>query len=399
MYIAASDSGDSDSATDLRYAKAGLQWLMNVAHDTIVDDDTLYWWEQFPENDSDETYSPTWGRGAAGIGETFLIAYQDLATTSTDSSLYWHYARGAARWVPSQADPYGGGLRWPYFCGEETLVYYTYFCKGQGPIIRFFAKMYDQAKESMFNTDTSFFLAYADSGRMHLEGTKVKGYEGSDSYCWDGTDYVPDIPNDEEYTTISVSVENGPPGLGSALLEAATRIGSEESPDSAFMAIAYDCANWLKAEVHIDSVFPKETDPDPVGGYKWSWRAAEDSITIEIENWSACSDPCILTTEDVLVCSLFVHNHKNTETDSIFWWVDFLKGGNRFYFYDDSGSVTIDSGGTYTVEIQQDLSKFSLPRSANPVSVNGSVAYWLDKSNRETRYTLDQDCFRVYIME
>jgi hypothetical protein len=31
--------------------------------------------------------------------------------------------------------------------------------------------------------------------------------------------------------------------------------------------------------------------------------------------------------------------------------------------------------------------------------VNGSVAYWLDTNNYETRYTLDQDCFSIYIME
>jgi hypothetical protein len=98
MYVAASDSGDSDSLTDLRFARAGIRWLKNTAQNAIVDDDTLYWWKQYPDYAQDNTYSPVWGRGAAGVGETFLLGYKDLA--SNDQSLrneYWHYAKGAAK--------------------------------------------------------------------------------------------------------------------------------------------------------------------------------------------------------------------------------------------------------------------------------------------------------------
>jgi hypothetical protein len=419
MYLTARAKGDSDSATDLKYARGALQWLMDEAQfDTTDGGDTLYWWYRHPElaQTTDSSYSAVWGRGAAGISEAFLMGYKDLCGDSPAlRPLYYHYAKGGARWVASKGEAHSGGLRWRYmFNDPEAIpfgdtVYYSSFCKGQGPIIRFFAEMYDAAQASQdYKGDTSFYYSFADTGRKYLEARKVKGYEGG--YCWNGKEYVPPRSY-SEYTLISVSLENGPQGLGTVMVDAAKLIGSEANPDSAYMALAYDCANWLKAEVHIDSIFPKEDDP--VGGYKWPWRAVEDSITVSIMNCSRCwqggqlIEPCTLLSpvnSDTFACSLYIHNAAGGNREDVFWWVDFLKGGNRFYFYDDSGTMEIALNADsvkYIVYPMNEWSEQEFPSQANPIAVNGSAAFWLDtlRDTLQRCYVLDQDCFRIYIID
>jgi hypothetical protein len=400
MYVAAHDSGDSDSLTDLRFARAGLQWLMNEAQDNVVGNDTLYWWYQLPDNALDNSYSPMWGRGAAGIGETFLLGYNDLAHSSGDSTTYWHYAEGAGKWVHSKGEVNSGGLRWRYMYddpGQTDTLYYTYFCRGQGPVIRFFTRMYDQAKECG-DSDSSLYLACADSGRTYLDSTKVEGYQGG--ACWDGVDVVSDEPDpDNDYTFISVSWENGPSGLGMAMFDASKYIGNATRADSAdsvkFMDLAFDCANWMKAELHVDTV---------LGGHKWSWRAAEDSITVKLR--SSQKDDT-LDSDDTFVCTLWVYNWKNSALDSVFWWVDYLRSwDNKFTFVGggqnpDSGTFfNIPANDSVSEEISHSVGNFNnLPAEPESVGVNCSASFWLNKIDKTKNYTLDQDCFRIWVKE
>jgi hypothetical protein len=395
MYVFADDS---DSTTDLQYARAGLRWLENEAQDTTINDVKHYWWYQYPSklNDPenpDSSYSPVWGRGAAGISETFLMGYEDLTGASqTLQDKYWGYAEGAAKWVHLKAETYSGGYRWRYMFkdpDESDTIYYTYFCKGQGPVISFFAHMYDEAADKN-DSDSTLYYDTADSGRVYLDATKVEGYEGEGVYIWDGKDVVPEWP-DSDYIPISVSIEGGPPGLGRAMLQAAKTIGSEQSPNSSFMSLAYHCANWLKAEYHADSV---------LGGYKWFWNTAEDSFTVEIRNKSYCNDPCTLDVNDAFECSLFVYNKKNASA-TVFWWVDFLRWNKGFTFYDgDSGTVTIAAGDTEKVYIWHPLASLeNLPQNVKLVSVNGNVGYWIPGKYDTLLFSMDHDCFRVYVVD
>jgi hypothetical protein len=281
---------------------------------------------------------------------------------------------------------------------EEDTLYYIYFCRGQGPVIRFFAEMYDQAKAASYYSDTSFFFACAESGRAYLDATKIEGYE--DGYIWDGR--ASESGPDNSIYTISVSVENGPPGLGLAMVDAAKLIGSEQNPNSDFMDLAFHCANWLRAEFHVDLVFPMDVGG---GGYKWPWRAAEDSVWVEIVNKSECGTPCVLDTSDTFACSLYVHKWGSVSgQDTIFWWVDFLKWNKRFTFMGegdnpDSGSVVLaaDSADT-AIYISHALSDLdNLPQNAKPVSVNGSVGFWVEDA--DSLFSLDQDCFKIRVIE
>jgi len=424
MYIAASDSGDTASTSDLLYARAGLQWLKGEAQETTIGGERCYWWYQIPdrtdEDPPDTTYSPVWGRGAAGIGETFLMAYTDFAADSAESVGYYRYAKGAALWVASKGEDHSDGKRWRYMYGDTTgdTLYYSYFCKGQGPVISFFAELYDESRDYPWGDDSSsFYLACARDGWQYLDSTKVPGYEGG--ACWDGIGFRPE-KSDSDYIPLSVSFENGPPGLGIAMLQTARFIGSATSADSAdsaaFMELAFDCANWLKYEVHIDSVFPR----NDVGGNKWSWRVAEDSITVEIVNKSACGDPCILDSFDTFECSLYVYSWKgetNPVTVSVFWWVDFLRWNKRFFTVfnpedpqldsRDSGTVILDGTDTAAIYVFHHMKDFSLPSDPTcdttyPVSVNGSAGFWLtkgDEGDTFVLYSLDQDCFRMFVID
>jgi hypothetical protein len=407
MYRVAADLDLEDSLTDFRYARAGLQWLMDsVQVDTTDSGDTLYWWHRYPYDTKDTTYSPTWGQGAAGIGETFLlVGLKDLARDDTDSAMYYRFAKRAAKWVHSMAEPHSGGWRWVYRLGHTTgdTVYYTYRCRGQGPILRFFARMYDQARDSVIaDSDSALYRACADTGRMYLDSTKVRAYEGSDVWIWDGCD---DDQPDSPYKAISVSFENGPPGLGRVMLNTAQAIGAATSADSAdsvkFMELAYHCANWLKAEYHADSVF---------GGYKWPWRAAEDSITVELVNKSCATSPttpCTLRFGDTFKCSLYIYNWSNVDKDNVFWWVDFLRWDNKFHFFadssgPDSGTISVPADSFIAVYVEHDMSQFNnLPANAKLVSANGSAAYRLlyeyEADDTTKTFSLDQDCFRVWV--
>jgi hypothetical protein len=416
MYVAASEKGDSDdSLNHLRWARAGLRWIideveMAATGDTGVDADTLYWWYQYPalaDSGFDTTYSPTWGRGAAGIGGTFLlVGLPHLAADSTDSAMYYRYARRAAKWVYSKANRDSWGFRWARFFGDTTgdTLYYTYFCRGQGPIIRFFAEMYRQSRVTWFaDGDSLLYLACADSGRMYLDSTKVPGYKGG--YCWDGIEVVPEAP-DSEYIPISVSLENGPPGLGLALLSTAKAIGSATSADSAdsvkFTELAFDNANWLKGQLHADTVF---------GGNKWSWRTAEDSITVKLI--SPCED-CTLDSDSTFVCTLWVYNHHQndpptypTPVDTVFWWIDYLRFSTKQFKFigtgakADSGTIPVLANDSAFVPIEHKVWNFGqLSPSLDTVGVNGSVGYWLEKFDGDTiLYSVDHDCFRMWVKE
>jgi hypothetical protein len=165
--------------------------------------------------------------------------------------------------------------------------------------------------------------------------------------------------------------------------------------------LATYCANWLKAETHIDSIFPK----DNPGSYKWPWRAVEDSMTCLIVNKSNCpSSPCTLSASeaqyDVFSCSLYIEK-PSSDTVNVFWYVDFLKGGNRFRLYSgDYDTVTIEGPDTISMFVEHDLTEFdNLPETASPVSANGCVGIRWIENNDTTIYVMDQDCFRFYIKE
>ncbi len=124
------------------------------------------------------------------------MGYKDLAADSQDlQDEYWGYAEGAAKWVREKAETHSGGYRWRYMFNDDdepdTAFYYTYFCKGQGPVISFLAHMWDVAHDKS-DSDDSLYLRGADSGRIYLDSTKIKGYEGSsNTYIWDGCDVDP----------------------------------------------------------------------------------------------------------------------------------------------------------------------------------------------------------------
>jgi hypothetical protein len=389
MYVAATQAQDSAAQGDRRFARAGLQWLMDsVKVDTTVSGDTVYWWYRYPDLADDEidtTYSPMWGQGVAGISGTFLmVGFDDLAADSADSATYYRFAKRSARWVESMADPDNDvpGYRWVYRLGHTTgdTLYYTYFCRGQGPVIRYFAEMYDHAK-AYGDGDSLLYLTCADSGRVYLDSTKVPAYEGTNVWIWDGCDV---LPQDNPNTLISVSLENGPPGLGLVMLLTAKAIGDAQNADSAkFTELAFHCANWLKAEFHDDLI---------LGGYKWPWRAAEDSITVKLVNQSTCSDPCTLFVGDTLKCDLWIYNW-SSENKTAFWWVDILRWNNTFKFFGDppdpdSGTVQISAQDSVVKNIEHVADK-APKEEPKPISVNGSAGWWVveDQQAKPSQWT------------
>jgi hypothetical protein len=422
MYLFAQDKADGDTTTDLNYAMWGIRWLMNKAQrvlDTVqigppLEVDTLYWWYRFPDaadnpqNFWDTSYSAVWGRGVAGISETFLMAHKDLRIDSQDlQDTLWHYAEGGARWVFGEGSTSTGGLRWQYMHNEypydppshDTTWYFNCFCKGQGPILRYFLEMYDYAR-TLSDADSTFYFDCADTGYKYLDATKIPGYEGG--YCWDGKVLDPER-SDSDKKTISVSVENGPPGLGLTMLDAANILASAGHADSInYQNLATYTADWLNAEFHIDSIIPSTA----VGSYKWTWHACEDSIEVEIINLSDCGDPCELSSGsgDSCICSLYVHNRAQSQNASktVFWWVDFLKWNKKFGFKGDSGTVAILPNSSHGERIAHGLDEWdNLPAYGQPVSVNGSAGYWLDTQEgaRQNLYSIDHDCFRVYVCQ
>ncbi len=121
-----------------------------------------YYWHVFTMTSQVETGQ---ANGVSGIGTFFLQLFQQ-----TGNLTWLDFAKGAAQWLISQAEPSGGGYRW---LGNNTGTdHYTGQDNGAAGIGTFFLDMFE-------GTGNATYLDYAKGAAQWLISIKWPG-----EFCW-----------------------------------------------------------------------------------------------------------------------------------------------------------------------------------------------------------------------
>jgi rhamnogalacturonyl hydrolase YesR len=179
-----------------------LEYLMSTA---VVDGSGLKWSEF---NGTAAKYKTNYLKGAAGIGELFLQAYDTLRGdpffdgVKASAYDYLDTAKGAAAWLVARAVSENGGYFWPRDFNADNSIAgssanYTGMYGGAAGIGTFFLDMYR-------TTGDTSYLAYAEGAATWLESmaNKSHGYQWVEKQGADNS------------TELSTRWTFGSPGIG-----------------------------------------------------------------------------------------------------------------------------------------------------------------------------------------
>jgi uncharacterized membrane protein/rhamnogalacturonyl hydrolase YesR len=217
----------------IAHAEAGARWLISIAEEPSVG--VYKWYSSDLKNDY---YYLEQSEGAVGIGKFLLQLYN-----VTGNSTYLEYAKGAGRWIISQAVTESpDSCKWSYV---EGLPYYgADYYGGQGSMVEYLLMLYQVTGESTF-------LTYAKKGAEWLMDTAVPVGEG---HKWET------IPGGNYNMT---GWYHGTAGISYVFLELYQATGNET-----YLDVCLKGAGWLMDIAKIPapdqySWVRVETDTDP----------------------------------------------------------------------------------------------------------------------------------------
>ncbi len=175
------------------------------------------------------TYYLDYEIGAAGIGEFFLDLFH-----ATGNQTLLSLAKGAAQWIVSQTNMTGPGYKWPRYPGVNA--FYTGLRTGTAGVARFLLDLYTA-------TGNSSLLEYIQGGAKWLVSNATASGLG---FCWNYYLGNTIIPN---------GLYVGAAGIGQCFVELAHASWTNGS-----LNIVTGAADWLISYAYKNPVF---------GGYQW----------------------------------------------------------------------------------------------------------------------------------